>query len=168
MTRTTVPVRLKPGALPAPHRLRAYPNHGSCLTRTTIPVFDLGHHPHHDSRAACTLGHDPHYGSSAAYTWGMTRTTVRPLGALVGSGVGSRGSLVGSVARPRWRVHWFVGSLVVSLAWLVGSGVLACGFACGLAGVAGGLAGVFARWLACSLCRRLLWSAAAGRRIPGA
>ena len=90
----------------------------------------------------------------------MTRTTVRPL---VGSGVGSRGSLVGSLALVGW-VASLVGALVCGLAGGVGgvagrlAGVLACGFAGGFAGVAGGLAGVFARWLACSLCRRLLWS----------
>ena len=61
----------------------------------------------------------------------MTRTTVRPRGALVGSLVGSRGSLVGSFALVGWRVRRFVGSLVVvSLAWLVGS--LVCSLAASL------------------------------------
>ena len=65
-----------------------------------------------------------------------------------------------------------MGALVCGLAGgvagVAGGLMLVCGFAGGLAGVAGGLAGIFARCLACSLCRRLLWSAAAGRRIPGA
>ena len=55
----------------------------------------------------------------------MTRTTVWPLGALVGSGARWLARSPSWAGWPRWRVRWFVGSLVVSLAWLVGSaGVL--------------------------------------------
>ena len=76
----------------------------------------------------------------------MTRTTVRPLGALVGSGVGSRRSLVGSLGLVGW-VASLACALVCGLAGSVaGVWALVC-----LAGIAGGLAGVFARWLACSL-----------------
>ena len=76
----------------------------------------------------------------------MTRTTVRPLVALVASRVGSRGSLVGSLAHVGWLAS-LVGALVCGLAGgvagVAGGLVLVCGFAGGLAGVAGGRVAAF-------------------------